>query len=76
MVVVLRRLDKAFAAFFHAHKTALAMVRDYDVIAHERLSVANMVRTPKPKLDPGIPGGFLPNGAAAKAQGRAEQEHP
>jgi putative transposase len=51
----------------HAHKAVLAMVRDYDVMAHERLSVANMVRTPKPKLDPGMPGGFLPNGAAAEA---------
>ena len=51
----------------HAHKTALAMVRTYDRIGHERLSIANMVRTPKPKPDPGTPGGFLPNGAAAKA---------
>lgn len=51
----------------HAHKTALAMVRTYDVIAHERLSIANMVRAPKPKPDPEKPGGFLPNGAAAKA---------
>ncbi|GGN51104.1 putative transposase [Streptomyces albiflavescens] len=51
----------------HAHKTALAMVRTYDVIAHERLSIANMVRTTKPKPDPDMPGRFLPNGAAAKA---------
>ncbi|MFE3828407.1 RNA-guided endonuclease InsQ/TnpB family protein [Streptomyces sp. NPDC059092] len=51
----------------HAHKTALAMVRTYDVIAHERLSIANMVRAPKPKPDTGNPGAFLPNGAAAKA---------
>ncbi|MFI9582726.1 RNA-guided endonuclease InsQ/TnpB family protein [Streptomyces sp. NPDC052236] len=51
----------------HAHKTALAMVRTYDVIAHERLSIANMVRAPKPKPDPEMPGSFLPNGAAAKA---------
>jgi putative transposase len=51
----------------HAHKTALAMVRTYDVIAHERLSIANMVRTPKAKPDPDQPGAFLPNGAAAKA---------
>ncbi|WP_405976264.1 transposase [Streptomyces sp. NBC_00988] len=50
----------------HAHKTALAMVRTYDVIAHERLSIANMVRAPKPKPDTGNPGAFLPNGAAAK----------
>ena len=51
----------------HAHKTALAMVRTYDVIAHEQLSIANMVRAPKPKPDPEQPGNFLPNGAAAKA---------
>lgn len=50
----------------HAHKTALAMVRTYDVIAYERLSITNMVRTPKPKPDPEMPGSFLPNGAAAK----------
>ncbi|MFI0780779.1 RNA-guided endonuclease InsQ/TnpB family protein [Streptomyces sp. NPDC021212] len=51
----------------HAHKTALAAVRTYDVIAHERLSIANMVRTPKPKPDPETPGAFLANGAASKA---------
>ncbi|NEW74192.1 RNA-guided endonuclease InsQ/TnpB family protein [Streptomyces rhizosphaericus] len=51
----------------HAHKTALAMVRTYDVIAHELLSIVNMVRAPKPKPDPENPGVFLPNGAAAKA---------
>jgi putative transposase len=51
----------------HAHKTALAVVRAYDVIAHERLSITNMVRTPKAKPDPAQPGSFLPNGAAAKA---------
>ncbi|MFG2733890.1 transposase [Streptomyces carpaticus] len=51
----------------HAHKTALALVRDYDRIGHERLNIANMVRTPKPKPDPEAPGTFLPNGAASKA---------
>lgn len=51
----------------HAHKTALAMVRTYDVIAHEKLRITNMVRTPKAKPDPATPGSFLPNGAAAKA---------
>ncbi|MFI1398061.1 RNA-guided endonuclease InsQ/TnpB family protein [Streptomyces sp. NPDC020681] len=51
----------------HAHKTALALVRTYDVIAHERLSITNMVRAPKPKPDPEQLGSFLPNGAAAKA---------
>jgi putative transposase len=43
------------------------MVRTYDVIAHERLSIAHMVRAPRPKPDPDMPGSFLPNGAAAKA---------
>ncbi|MEU5185941.1 transposase [Streptomyces klenkii] len=51
----------------HAHKAALALVRDYDQIGHERLNIANMVRTPKPKPDPAAPGAFLPNGAALKA---------
>ncbi|NLU67847.1 RNA-guided endonuclease TnpB family protein [Streptomyces sp. HNM0574] len=51
----------------HAHKTALTLVRDYDRIAHERLSIANMVRAPNPKPDPETPGAFLPNGAASKA---------
>ncbi|MEU0374430.1 hypothetical protein ABZ070_30135 [Streptomyces sp. NPDC006283] len=51
----------------HAHKCALAAVRTYDMIAHEQLSIANMVRAPKPKPEPEAPGAFLPNGAAAKA---------
>ena len=51
---------------FH-HKTALDLVRAHDVIAHEDLSIASMVRAPKPKPDPEHPGGFLSNGAAAKA---------
>jgi putative transposase len=51
----------------HAHKTALGLLREFDVIAHEELRIANMVRTPKPKPDPDQPGVFGPNGAAAKA---------
>jgi putative transposase len=51
----------------HAHKTALRLVGEFDVIAHEDLRIANMVRAPKPKPDPERPGVFLPNGAAAKA---------
>ncbi|MFD8336519.1 RNA-guided endonuclease InsQ/TnpB family protein [Streptomyces solisilvae] len=54
-----RRLD-------HAHKTALTLVRDHDVIAHEKLNTAGMTRAPKPRPDPDAPGTFLPNGAAAK----------
>lgn len=49
----------------HAHKTALALVADYDVIVHEDLQVANMVRRPKPA--PNGDGTYAPNGAAAKA---------
>ncbi|MDQ0955615.1 putative transposase [Streptomyces phaeochromogenes] len=51
----------------HAHKTALGLVREHDVIAHEDLKIRNMVKAPKPKPDPEQPGTFLPNGAAAKA---------
>ncbi|MET9758314.1 transposase [Streptomyces sp. NPDC006372] len=51
---------------FH-HKTARALVRDHDAIAHERLNTAGMSKSPAPKADPDQPGGFLPNGAAAKA---------
>ena len=49
----------------HAHKTALDLVRTYDVIAHEKLPIANMTRRPAPK--PVGDGSFAPNGAAAKA---------
>ena len=49
----------------HAHKTALALVRDHDVIVHEDLKVANMTRRPRPR--PAGDGTFEPNGARAKA---------
>lgn len=48
----------------HAHKTALALVRDYDVIAHEALQVADMTRRPTPR--PVGDGTWEPNGAAQK----------
>jgi putative transposase len=51
----------------HAHKTALALVREHDLIAHEDLKIRNMVRRATPKPDRDTPGGFLPNGAGAKA---------
>ncbi|WP_328583639.1 RNA-guided endonuclease InsQ/TnpB family protein [Streptomyces sp. NBC_00370] len=54
-----RRLD-------HAHKTALALVREHDVIAHEDLAISNMIKTPAPRPHPHRAGDFLPNGAAAK----------
>lgn len=51
----------------HVHKTALDLVRQHDVIAHEDLKIRTMSRAPEPRPDPNEPGGFLPNGAAAKA---------
>ncbi|MGW4703007.1 RNA-guided endonuclease InsQ/TnpB family protein [Streptomyces sp. NPDC004285] len=51
----------------HHHKTALTLVRRYDVIGHEILNVAGMTRAPAPKPAPGRTSSFLPNGAAAKA---------
>ncbi|MFH9299217.1 RNA-guided endonuclease InsQ/TnpB family protein [Streptomyces sp. NPDC017520] len=51
----------------HAHKTALDLVRNHDFIAHEDLKIRSMSRAPKPRPDPGTPGGFLPNGASSKA---------
>jgi putative transposase len=49
----------------HAHKTALELVRDHDLIAHEALTVANMTRRPVPR--PAGDGTYEPNGATAKA---------
>ena len=49
----------------HAHKTALALVRGYDLIVHEALGVKNMTRSPASRPDD--LGGYLPNGAAVKA---------
>ncbi|MFI6685163.1 RNA-guided endonuclease InsQ/TnpB family protein [Streptomyces sp. NPDC050485] len=51
----------------HAHKTALDLVREHDFIAHEDLKIRNMVKAPGPKPDAETPGGFMPNGASAKA---------
>ena len=49
----------------HAHKTALTLVRAYDLIVHEDLKIANMTR--RPKARPSGNGGHAPNGAKAKA---------
>ncbi|MEJ1200001.1 MULTISPECIES: RNA-guided endonuclease InsQ/TnpB family protein [unclassified Streptomyces] len=49
------------------HKTALALVREHDVIGHENLNTAGMTKSPAPKPDPEQDGAFLRNGAAAKA---------
>jgi putative transposase len=51
----------------HHHKRANGLIRDHDVIAHEKLNTAGMTRSPAARPEPGQPGGFLPNGAAAKA---------
>ncbi|MFI6736370.1 RNA-guided endonuclease InsQ/TnpB family protein [Nonomuraea sp. NPDC050451] len=48
-----------------AHKAALALVRDYDVIVHEDLQIANMTKRAAPKPDGS--GGYLPNGGSAKS---------
>jgi putative transposase len=49
---------------FH-HKTALALVRQYDTIYHEDLQTANLVKRPAPQPDGN--GGYAPNGASHKA---------
>ncbi|MFF2432608.1 RNA-guided endonuclease InsQ/TnpB family protein [Streptomyces mirabilis] len=49
----------------HAHKTALGLVRDNDLIAHEDLKIRNMSKAPEPR--PNGDGTYAPNGAAAKA---------
>ena len=49
---------------FH-HKTALALVRQYDTIYHEAIQPANLSRRPAPVPDEN--GGYLHNGAAQKA---------
>jgi putative transposase len=49
----------------HAHKTALALVRDHDMIVHEALRIPNLTCRPKPR--PVGDGAYEPNGAAAKS---------
>jgi putative transposase len=51
---------------FH-YQVARALVADYDLLVVEDLKIHNMVRRPGPRPDPGQPGRFLPNRAAAKA---------
>ena len=48
-----------------AHKTALALVREHDLIVHEALQIASMTQRPKPR--PVGDGTYEPNGATAKA---------
>src|SRR5262249_26162850 len=49
---------------FH-HKTALALIRQYDVIYVEAMQAANLSRHPEPKPDDN--GGYLHHGASRKA---------
>jgi putative transposase len=51
---------------FH-HKTARALINQYDVIALEDLRTAGMTRRPAPQPDPQKGGTFLPNQTRAKA---------
>jgi putative transposase len=48
-------------------KVTTRLVEEYDVVVLEDLVVKNMVRAPRAKPDPENVGGFLPNGAVAKA---------
>ena len=48
-----------------AHQISRSLVDRYDLIVHEDLKIANMVRRPAPV--PNDAGGFEPNGASAKA---------
>ncbi len=49
------------------HKISRSLVDSNDLICHEVLKIANMVRRPVSMPDPDTPGGFLPNGAASKS---------
>jgi putative transposase len=48
-----------------AHKAALRLIRDYDVIVYEALNVAGMTKRAAPKPDG--EGGWLPNGQSVKS---------
>jgi putative transposase len=51
---------------FH-HKTALDLLRQYDVLSLEDLQIRNMSRRPAPQPQPDGSGSYLRNGARAKA---------
>lgn len=51
---------------FH-HHAARALVARYGLLVVEDLRIRNLVRRPASRPDPDQPGGFLPNGAAAKS---------
>lgn len=48
-------------------KTAHELAGDHALVVMEDLRTRNMTRRAKPAADPDHPGGFLPNGAAAKS---------
>jgi putative transposase len=50
---------------FH-HHVARVLVAHHDLLVVEDLRIRNLVRRASPRPDPDQPGGFLPNGAAAK----------
>jgi putative transposase len=50
---------------FH-HQVARTLVARYGLLVVEDLRIRNLVRRPPPRPDPDEPGGFLPDGAAAK----------
>jgi putative transposase len=50
-----------------AHQLSRSLVDDYDLLVLEDLHITNMVKSPRPRSDPDSAGGYLPNGAAAKA---------
>lgn len=65
-VAAVHRKTRDRRADFH-HKTARHLVEQCDVIALEDLRITNMSKAPAPRPDPDNPGGYLPNGSAAKA---------
>jgi putative transposase len=48
------------------HKLSRRLVNTYQAIVMEDLTIKHMTKAPEPKPDPGRPGQYLPNGAAAK----------
>jgi putative transposase len=50
-----------------AHQLSRLLVGAYDFIALEDLAIGNMVRVPKPRIEPNQADVYLPNGAARKA---------
>jgi len=67
-----RAVERVAAAHRHVrncrtnalHQLSRRLVDDHDLIVHEQLQIANLVRRPRPRLDGS--GGYEPNRAAAK----------